>query len=58
VTEGEEVDVPRKHSPPASAHDQHTKRVLAGYKATLRSTFLAFAARGWFLGAWLICLDR
>ena len=37
--EGEEVPrPPKQHSPPPSPqHDEHTKRVLAGYKATLRS---------------------
>lgn len=36
--EGEEVDTHPDHSPPASSQDQHTKRVLAGYKAALHST--------------------
>ena len=37
--EGEEVQrPPKQHSPPPSPqHDEHTKRVLAGYKAALHS---------------------
>ena len=38
--EGEQVDTHPEHSPPASPEDQHTKRVLAGYKAALHSTLL------------------
>lgn len=39
--EGEEVGPRPEQSPPSSPHDQHTKRVLAGYKAALRSTSFA-----------------
>lgn len=36
--EGEQEGA-HEHSPSASSHDQHLKRVLAGYKAALHSTF-------------------
>ena len=36
--EGEQAEIQPEHSPPVSAQDQHTKRVLAGYKAALHST--------------------
>jgi len=39
--EGEEI-APAEHSPPASTQDPHTKRVLAGYKAAIHSTFVGF----------------
>lgn len=35
----EEVEAQPEHSPAVSAPDQHTKRVLAGYKAALHSMF-------------------
>ena len=38
--EGEAVGPRPEQSPPSSPHDPHTKRVLAGYKASLRSTLL------------------
>lgn len=39
-TEGDKAEAQTKHSPSASHHDEHTRRVLAGYKAALHSKFL------------------
>jgi len=39
ILEAEGEEIPHSEpSPPASAQDQHTKRVLAGYKAAIHST--------------------
>jgi len=43
--EGGEVGPRPEQSPPSSPHDQHTKRVLAGYKAALHNNNVSEEAK-------------
>ena len=51
LAEEEEEEAHPEQSSPVSAHDRHTKRVLGGYKAALRSTLLGLTTAGSLVSA-------